>query len=626
MPKDSPDDGSPIPDPRLSNEMRNVLEKLYVDRRGNQASMTRAQLVAFFDEIQHDAVDLDAISPNKETYSFGDFLFVWLSQNSSSPSSSDITARKTKDLSKPLTNYFINSSHNTYLVGNQLASTSSADAYRTVLSRGCRCIEIDVWNGDAQIPTRRSKSPRREHNRGISGSSFPNVASTVIETFEDTKARYWNDKSTTHSRSPSANSRAVFDDLSPRSANFGTDVRDSCDRLDVHRAARPRCRQLPKGEPIVTHGWTFTPPCGFREVCEVIRDSAFTDNDLPVIISLELHADLDQQEVMVKIMKEVWGDMLVSKPLEGYDPRFRVPPLGMLLGKILVKAKRAPATIVAVTDTSALPAKFAEDEDASGSDDDIRGTLSTLSSKKSPTLGSQPDKPRRVPMCKSLSDLAVYTRSEHFRGLDTKEAKLPTHIFSINESKILELNAEHHQDIFMHNKNYFMRAFPAGRRIDSSNPDPTLFWRKGVQMVAMNWQYMDEYMMLNEGMFAGEQGWVLKPPGYQSTDKTNTTQELAAPGRTLDLTIRIFAAQDIPIEDDAHSDSTKSASSIRPIVKVDLHVEKREATDRDGQGQDHKYKARTESRKTDRPSWGPNGSVIKFSKIPNVVEDFCFLK
>jgi hypothetical protein len=112
--------------------MRNVLEKLYVDRRGNQASMTRAQLVAFFDEIQHDAVDLDAISPNKETYSFGDFLFVWLSQNSSSQSSSDITARKTKDLSKPLTNYFINSSHNTYLVGNQLASTSSADAYRTV--------------------------------------------------------------------------------------------------------------------------------------------------------------------------------------------------------------------------------------------------------------------------------------------------------------------------------------------------------------------------------------------------------------------------------------------------------------------------------------------------------------
>lgn len=46
-----------------------------------------------------------------------------------------------QDMSQPLNHYFIATSHNTYLSGDQLLSQSRVEMYAYVLQAGCRCVE-----------------------------------------------------------------------------------------------------------------------------------------------------------------------------------------------------------------------------------------------------------------------------------------------------------------------------------------------------------------------------------------------------------------------------------------------------------------------------------------------------
>lgn len=111
--------------------MYEVVQQIYDGLKGKDTLLTRDKFRGFLLDVQHEPVpgELDL-----DEYAIWDFRRVWLKVYGADA----VAPPKEKDLSKTLANYFINSSHNTYLDGNQLASTSTPQAYKNV--RTLRCL------------------------------------------------------------------------------------------------------------------------------------------------------------------------------------------------------------------------------------------------------------------------------------------------------------------------------------------------------------------------------------------------------------------------------------------------------------------------------------------------------
>ncbi|ROW10114.1 hypothetical protein VMCG_01818 [Cytospora schulzeri] len=676
--------------PLLREYTHRHIERVFTTLRGREGDfITRERLQEFLTEVQGGLVR----PLEKEKYTLGDFIYVWLHDYSAA-----LRPAGKKDLSKPITNYFISSSHNTYIgLGNQLSGEVSAEAYRTVLEGDCRCVEIDVWNGEGSERSRtptpsRSRSPsgrnnpKYTHKRNLSALSTTSIHSlpAAAQSFANKLDRKWHafagskhknkplraysskigiasaSMSQLHLAIPTAsysttsleNDRLDPSDIGPTLRHVqSTDGRGRGEGGPMSRS-RSKSREPRQGriEPEVTHAHTvqglgdvgLAKRIPLREVCRVIKESAFKTNKLPLIVSLEVHATGEQQDMMVDIMKQEWGDYLLDEPFADCNPNERQPRLEELMEKILVKVKKPAVLGSGLSKASSqltVPTTATNDEDGSASDDErLSGEVDTQSGELSQMVKTT----SKTTIREALGRLAVYTHSEHYKGFSGLPAQSLSHIFSIDEYKILKLHQSKHAEMFVHNRNFFMRAYPHSTRVSSTNLDPSIYWRKGVQMVALNWQrsHVDEAIMLNSAMFEPEQGWALKPQGYLSSDST-TTQAEAGKHRTLErLRITILAGQHFPFpgeSDDSESDagtvstaSTSDGTSFKPFVKCEIHVETPEERNekkaiKSGLVQDGQYKLVTKSSETENPDWGV-GQVLEFPEIDDVVEELSFVR
>lgn len=521
------------------------------------------------------------------------------------------------DLSHPLSSYYISSSHNTYLTGNQLYGDAKTDGYTNVLNRGCRCLEIDIWDGDDSDTSASSSDEEGDQTRS---STTPK------------KSRWGRMKAkAAQIRGPSPNRDK---DARPPGAQADADSSIAGQPSHSSHLSDPTGEVPPpvpfKAEPQVVHGWTLTQSIPFRTVCAAIRKSAFTATDLPLIVSLETHASLEQQETMVDIMKEAWGEYLISTDeaaQAGYD---RLPTPDLLRNKILIKVKWTPGHNLG---------------DASSRDHTL-DTVQTRSTDVSSESASAKQKPAK--MLPALSEMGMFTRAFSFKAWNQPEATIPTHVFSLTESKAHDMHPDpiNGPAMFHHNKKYLTRIYPKGTRIRSSNYDPTFHWRNGAQIVALNWQSLDKGMMLNEGMFAGYEGWVLKPDGYRSEDdqpenpaatpKSSSQITASVPTqRLMDLKIQVFSGENIPVP---HARDPSYASKMKPFIKFELHVDtsgppgrgknpEGEKNGANAEEEDSKkreqYKRRSKTQKHDAPDF--EGEAFTWTNV-EVVEKLTFLR